>query len=184
MTATASPRALRAAIASRPLAVDSLIALGLSALSIFTLLGGGTDLGTLDPLSVTLVLLQSVPLALRRVWPAPVFIVTFTALVLQGMFMTNSYAAPLGSLIALFTVAERLDRRTSGVLALLGGLAIVWLNFYLNALPQGLSGLIQTDLAIFATWVLGTWAKERRAYVGDRRGTGDTPRARARATRR
>ena len=99
-------------------------------------------------------------------WPAPVFIVTFTALVLQGMLMTNSYAAPLGSLIALFTVAERLDRRTSGVLALLGGLAIIWLNFYLHALPQGLSGLIQTDLAIFATWVLGTWAKERRAYVG------------------
>jgi signal transduction histidine kinase len=163
---TGAVRALRTEISSRPLVVDTLIALGLSALSIFTLLGGGTDLGTLDPLSVTLVLLQSVPLALRRVAPAPVFIVTFTALVLQGMLMTNSYAAPLGSLIALFTVAERLDRRTSGVLALLGGLAIVGLNLYLNALPQGLSGLIQTDLAIFATWVLGTWAKERRAYVG------------------
>jgi signal transduction histidine kinase len=161
-----TPRAVRAAISSRPLVVDTLIALGLSALSIFTLLGGGTDLGTLDPLSVTLVLLQTLPLAVRRVWPAPVFIVTFTALIVQGTFMTDSYSAPLGSLIALFTVAERLDRRTSGVLAVLGGLGILWLNVYLNALPRGLSGLIQTTLAIFAAWVLGTWAKERRAYVG------------------
>ena len=37
---------------------------------------------------------------------------------------------------------------------------------YLDALPQGLSGLVQTNLTIFAVWVLGTWAKERRAYVG------------------
>ncbi len=163
---TAAPHTLRAAISSRPLVVDTLIALGLSALSIFTLLGGGTDLGTLDPLSVTLVLLQTLPLAVRRVWPGPVCVVTFTALILQGTLMTGSYSAPIGALIGLFTAAERLDRRTSGVLALLAGLAILWLNLYLDALPQGLSGLVQTNLTIFAVWVLGTWAKERRAYVG------------------
>jgi signal transduction histidine kinase len=168
-TAPADPstlQALRAAISSRPLVVDTLIALALSALSIFTLLGGGTDLGTLEPLSVTLVLLQALPLAVRRVWPAPVFVITFTALILQGTLMTHSYAAPLGSLIALFTVAERLDRRRSGFLALAAGLAILWLNLYLHALPAGLSGLIQTELAIFATWVLGTWSRDRRAHLG------------------
>ena len=163
---TAAPPTLRAAISSRPLVVDTLIALGLSALSIFTLLGGGTDLGTLDPLSVTLVLLQTLPLAVRRVWPGPVCIVTFAALILQGTLMTGSYSAPIGALIGLFTAAERLDRRTSGVLALLAGLAILWLNLYLDALPQGLSGLVQTSLTIFAVWVLGTWAGTGARTVG------------------
>jgi signal transduction histidine kinase len=158
--------ALRDAIASRPLVVDSLIALALSALSIFTLLGGGIDLGTVEPLSVTLVLAQTVPLAVRRIWPGPVFIATFTALILQGTLMSGTYIAPIGSLIALFTAAERLDRRTSGLMALLAGIAILWLNLYLDALPAGLSGLVQTNLTIFAVWVLGTWSRDRRAQLG------------------
>jgi signal transduction histidine kinase len=163
---TSALQTLRAAISSRPLVVDSLIALALSALSIFTLLGGGTDLGTLDPLTVTLVLFQTVPLAARRIWPAPVFVVTFAALIIQGTLITNSYAAPLGSLLALFTAAERLERRSSGLLALAAGVSILWLNLYLDALPAGLSGLVQTELAIFAVWVLGTWSGDRRAHLG------------------
>ena len=81
---------LRAQAAAQPLVVDSLLAVALSALSIFTLLAGAQDLGQVDPLNLTLLLLQTVPLAVRRRWPVAVFLVTFGALVVQVLVIQPS----------------------------------------------------------------------------------------------
>jgi signal transduction histidine kinase len=36
---------------------------------------------------------------------------------------------------------------------------------YQTGLPAGLGGLVQTSVAVVVAWVLGTWARERRAHV-------------------
>ena len=55
-----------------PLAVDAFIAFGLTALSLVTLAGGAQDLGSQDPLSLFLLVMQTLPLLVRRPagrWP-------------------------------------------------------------------------------------------------------------------
>ena len=158
---------LRAQAAAQPFVVDTLLALALSALSIFTLLAGAQDLGQVDPLNLTLLLLQTVPLAVRRRWPVAVFLITFGALIVQVLVIQNAFSAPLGSFIALYTVGQRVDRTRSGLLA--AGAALVFLLVMIEkgALPAGIAGVIQSELALFVVWTLGVWSRERQAYVGE-----------------
>jgi hypothetical protein len=105
---------IRARLPVIPWLVDATIALGLSALSLLTLTSGATDAGESDPLSVTLLLLETLPLIVRRRWPLPILAVTLAATALhaslvQGQVVNES----LGALVALFTVAERYERRVS-----------------------------------------------------------------------
>ena len=106
------------------------------------------------------------PLAVRRRWPVAVFLVTFGALVVQVLVIQNAFSAPLGSFIALYTVGQRLDRTRSGLLA--AGAALVFLLVMIEkgALPAGIAGVIQSELALFVVWTLGVWSRERQAYVG------------------
>ena len=105
---------LRTQAAAQPFVVDTLLALALSALSTFTLLAGARDLGQVDPLNLTLLLLQTVPLAVRRRWPVAVFLITFGALIVQVLVIQNAFSAPLGSFIALYTVAAHAPRGMTG----------------------------------------------------------------------
>ena len=166
-TLTRSPTltSVRAWAAARPLVIDTLLALALTGLSLFTLAAGAGDLGSYDPRDLALLVLQTLPLALRRVWPVPVFIVTFGALCLQAFVAENDYSAPIGSLIALYTVAQRLDRPRSGFLTAVVAITFVVINVQRGALPAGLSGLVQTELAILTVWTLGTWSRERHAHL-------------------
>jgi hypothetical protein len=60
-------RALAAnALAADPLAVDGTIAVGLAGLSLYALGAGANDLGPATPMNVALLLLQTLPLVLRR----------------------------------------------------------------------------------------------------------------------
>jgi signal transduction histidine kinase len=78
----------------------------------------------------------------------------------------NSIRSTLGALIALFTVAERYERRQS-VWALLITLCVLGaIIVYRTGMPAGLGGLVQTTVAVVVAWVLGTWSRERRTYVG------------------
>jgi signal transduction histidine kinase len=170
VTATPADRGaladLRARLTASPLAVDSLIALGLTALSLITLAGGARDLGQVDPLSLVLLLLQTLPLAVRRVAPVPVFVVATAATIAHAAFATDSINSTLGFLIALFTVAERFEPRRSAVAAIVSAVAVGGLIAWKAPLPASLSGLVQTELAVLVAWVLGTWARDRRAYIG------------------
>jgi signal transduction histidine kinase len=171
MSATAaSPRSLErllAGIAARPLVVDGLIALGLTALSLITILGGAQDIGSYDPLSLVLLMLQTLPLVLRRRFPMTVLAVTMGATVAHAFFATGeSLNSTMGSLVAIYTVADQYDRRRSAIAAVISGLAIAVVIVGKVGIPAGLSGLIQSELSVAILWVLGTWARERRRYLG------------------
>jgi signal transduction histidine kinase len=157
--------ALRAVLAN-PLIADGLLAAALTALSVITLLAGARDIGSYEPASIALLFLQTVPLVVRRVAPLPVLALTGTATILHALFATDSLNTTLGSLIALFTVAETHDRRVSVPAGLILGGAMGAMIGAKAGLPASLGALVQTLLAVLVAWTLGTWARERRAYVG------------------
>ena len=158
--------AIRAWIADHPFLVDTLIALGLTLLSLVTIAGGAGDFGSIQPLSLALILLQTLPLAVRRIAPVPVFLVTFGALLGQGLFAGEQFNSSLGALVALFTVAERESQRVSIAAAIVAATGITALIVGRVGLPAGLSGLVQSLLTTFVVWLVGTWAQERRRYIG------------------
>lgn len=158
-----------AALATRPLLVDVALAGGLTLLSIVTVFGGATDVGAVGGgVGFFLLLLETAPLALRRVWPVPVWAITLGATVGHFLVSTGSPStirATLGALIALFTVSERYERRQSVwalavTFILVGGIIVIRTGF-----PAGLGGLVQISVAVVVPWVLGTWSRERRAYA-------------------
>ena len=157
---------VRGRIAASPLLVDGLIAAGLTALSIITLAAGARDVGSYSQSSIALLLLQTVPLVVRRVVPLPVFIVTATATLLHAVQAEGSLNTTLGSLIALFTLGEHAERRVSMTAYAILAVGMGTLIVVRAGLPQALGGLVQTELSVLATWVLGSWARERRAYIG------------------
>jgi signal transduction histidine kinase len=157
---------VRGRIAASPLLVDGLIAAGLTALSIITLAAGARDIGSYSQSSIALLLLQTVPLVARRVVPVPVFIVTATATLLHAVQAEGSLNTTLGSLIALFTVGEYAERRVSMTAYLILATGMGALIIVRGGIPQALGGLVQTELSVAASWVLGSWARERRTYIG------------------
>ncbi len=149
-----------------PWLVDATIALGLSALSLITLASGATDAGGTDPLSVTLLLLETLPLLFRRRWPIPVLAVTLGATVLhallvQGLVVNES----LGALVALFTVAERYERRVSVMAAVILAASFAGVIVYRAGAQIAVAGFIQTMLAAVIVLALGDWARTRRQYA-------------------
>ncbi|HET7830055.1 MAG TPA: histidine kinase [Candidatus Limnocylindrales bacterium] len=157
---------LRAALGEHPLVVDALVAVGLTLLSLVTIAGGAGDFGSIEPLSLVLILLQTLPLIARRIAPVPVFAITFGALLWQGLFAGEQFNSSLGALVALFTVAERESQRVSIAAAVVGAAGITALIVTRVGLPAGLSGLVQSLLTVLVVWLVGTWAQERRRYIG------------------
>ena len=149
------------------LLIDATIAFGLSALSLLTVASGASDAGGRDPLRVGLLLMETLPLIGRRRWPIPVLIVTLAATILHAALVEGAVVnESLGALVALFTVAERYDRRVSvaAVFAVAGAFAAVIL---VRAAGEqiALSGFFQTLLAVGIVWALGDWARTRRRYA-------------------
>ena len=147
------------------LVFDTLVALGLTAVSVVALLGQASDAGNLDPLSSALLLLETLPLIARRRWPLAVFLVVAGATILHAsLAQGDSVNESLGSLVALFTVTERVDRRVSVPLAVLLGAAFAAL-ITIKSGEFGLQGFLQTMLSIGVAWALGDWARTRGMYA-------------------
>lgn len=158
--------AFRAALRSNPLIFDALLAASLVALALVSLLAGARDVGSYDSLSVALLLLQPVPLVLRRVMPITVLLVTLGMTLAHALFAVEDLSSGLAVLIATFTVAESYPRRRSAPLAILVGVAFFLLIASRGGIPAALGSVIQTELAVLAAWTLGAWARERQAYIG------------------
>jgi signal transduction histidine kinase len=156
---------LRAGLAANPLAFDALLAIGLTALSLAIIAGGAQDLGSYDPLSLILLVLQTLPLIVRRRYPLAVLVVTVLATLAHAALAREELSSTLGFLVALFTAGERLDRRVSALATVACAVAFGSLIAVRAPLPAGLSGLVQTELAIVVAWLLGTWSRERRAHI-------------------
>lgn len=158
---------IRTALSANALLVDGTIALGLTALSLIALAGGAPDLGPSGPLNLTLLLLQTVPLVLRRRFPALVLLVIFGALAGQILILPEhgDLSATFGPLVALYTVGAQLERRVSLSLAVFAGVAAALLMVSHRGLPVGLQALIQTQLAFFLAWFVGDAVRTRRLYL-------------------
>jgi signal transduction histidine kinase len=147
--------------------VDVIVALGLAGLSMVALVGGAPDVGSPGPLTVALLLLQSLPLIARRPFPLEVMLVVVSATIVQIALVPagQEFQAGLGVLVAVYTIGERLDRRTSLALTLLAGVILGILIAAKGGLPASLQGLIQTELILGVAWLVGDAARIRRLYT-------------------
>lgn len=158
--------AFRARFRTNPLIFDSLLAAALIALGLITLAAGARDIGSYDPLSVALLLLTPVPLVVRRIFPMAVLLITLGMTLAHALLAVEDLSSGLPVLISVFTVGESYPRRQSVPLALLTGIAFFSLYLVRGVIPVALGSVIQTELAVLAAWTLGTWARERQAYIG------------------
>ncbi len=158
--------AFRAAFRTNPLIFDFLLAAALVALGVITLVAGARDIGSYDPLSVALLLLTPLPLVVRRIFPTAVLLLTLGMTLAHALLAVEDLSSGLPVLISVFTVGESYPRRRSAPLAILAGAAFFALLFVRGAIPVALGSAIQTELAVLAAWTLGTWARERQAYIG------------------
>ena len=157
---------VRAALSANPLLVDSLIALGLTGLSLFLFAAG--SLGPSGLLNLTLVVLQTLPLALRRRYPVAVFLVILGSGAAQLALLPvgiGSFNAAVGLLVALYTVGERLERRVSLGLTVLAGAVVAPLMFRLWGFSVALGPTIQMEFFFGAAWFVGYASRFRRLYT-------------------
>ncbi|HET9416600.1 MAG TPA: histidine kinase [Candidatus Limnocylindria bacterium] len=160
-------RRIQPDLSPRGLLIDVAIAVGLTILALFALFAGAPDLGPEGVANVALLLLQSAPLAVRRLFPIPVFVIVFGALVLQMIILPAGaeLRSGAGPLLALYTLGERLERRVALPLVAAALVVIGVLFVGRTELPEGLQALIQTELFFGAAWFIGDSVRIRRLYT-------------------
>jgi signal transduction histidine kinase len=156
---------IRATLSENPLLVDAAIALGLTGLSMFMFAAG--SLGPAGPLNLTLVILQTVPLVLRRRYPVAVLLVIVGSGAAQLATLPegiSSFNFAVGLLVALYTVGEQLEPRASfGLTVLIGAVMAVLMFRLLGFLVLG--SIIQTMFFLGAAWFVGYASRFRRLYT-------------------
>jgi signal transduction histidine kinase len=147
--------------------IDVVVAVGLALLSLLPYLSGGRTLAPRDSLIVVLLLLESLPLLVRRRYPLEVFLVVVTASIVDVALVPQGQAitAGLGILVAMYTIGERLDRQLSLPLATLAGVVLGVLLLGRASLPSSLQAVIQTEIILAVAWLVGDAARIRRLYT-------------------
>jgi signal transduction histidine kinase len=158
--------AVRDAIRRHPWWTDSLLALFLTVISVGSVLAGSRHDGhvSADLLDAILVLLTTVPIALRRYRPLEVLAVTVGAETLLLLFSGRGQV-PVGVIVALYTVASRCERPVSIRAAEWAALPITAAVIVNNGAHVE---RVIPELALFAiAWVLGDNIRTRRAYLAE-----------------
>jgi signal transduction histidine kinase len=147
--------------------VDVAVALGLAGLSFLPYLSGSSELVSPGWLSALLLLLESLPLVVRRHYPLAVLLVIVGATIVQIALIPpgGALTGGLGLLVAVYTVGERLDRLMSLGLTALTAAIVAALFIGRGGLPDALPSLIQTELILGVAWLLGDAARIRRLYT-------------------
>ncbi len=156
-----------------PLAADGLVALAAAGLSLAQLQGAPNprDQSTLN---IALVLLQTVPLVVRRRTPFLVFAVAAGSLAVQGTLGFHSPTfAFLAVNLALYSLAAYGERR----LAILGAAAWAFLltlrlvQLIVTTWPQvavtDLSDVVDDYVLLAAAWTLGEGVRQRRMHAAE-----------------
>ncbi len=154
-------------VTPRQFLVDVVIALFLTALSFVALGAGARDLGPQGAFNLTLLLLQTLPLAFRRLFPIPVLLIVVGSIVVQitTIPLGGDLRSSGGPLVAMYTIGERVERRW-GVPLLVGTLVAFALTMAPHiTIADGLQGLIQTQLFIAAAWFVGDLLRLRGLYT-------------------
>jgi signal transduction histidine kinase len=146
--------------------VDVLVALGLALLSLVAFAGGAPGVGPASAVTVVLLLLESLPLIVRRRFPLEMMLVVVSATIVHIAIQPadQEIQAGLGVLVAIYTIGERLDRRTSLGLTILTGAIVAVLFLSRAGILDVLQSLIQTELILGVAWLVGDAARIRRLY--------------------
>jgi signal transduction histidine kinase len=137
-------------------------------LALLLVVPAATTVGDNEPeplaLFITFVLLQTLPLAVRRYRPRAVFAVTLGA-ALGTAVLTDSPTLPAGVVVALYTVAAHCDRKTALRAALATGVLLVPALLVSPRGGDGAALVIPASLLLAIGWVLGDNLRTRRAYL-------------------
>ncbi|WP_244872092.1 sensor histidine kinase [Catellatospora sp. TT07R-123] len=158
-----------------PLLRDAALALALALVAFVPPLAThGTRLGelphrSLDALAVAAALAQSLPLALRRRWPAATLAMVVAGFAVQELRGYATFAS-LGLLIAIYSAAahqHRLRRWTAGV-ATAGYLALS-IGLHVAGSANRVADYVVFYLCMAAAWLLGAYVRALRSAEEVRR---------------
>ena len=157
--------AARDAIRRHPWWSDSALALFLTVIAVGSMVVSRTRYGFAVPvLAAVVTLFTTIPIAFRRNRPLAALAVTVIAETLLLIFRPGA-GAPVGVIVALYTVAAYCERRVSIRAAALAALPITVAVIVNNGAH---TGQVIPELAVFAiAWVVGDNMRTRRAYLAE-----------------
>jgi len=146
--------------------IDVAVAVGLAALPLTSVVGGAAS-ATVDGLTVVLLLLESLPLIVRRRFPLEVFLVVVAATIVQLAVVPvgQEFLGGLGVLVAFYTVGERLERQLSVPLVVLAGVILAVVLLGRGGFPTVLQSVVQTELILAVAWLVGDASRIRHLYT-------------------
>ena len=115
--------------------------------------------------ALTLILAQTLPLALRRVTPVPVWLLVGLATGVHGASELADPPVYFGALVATYTVASVGSRRSSIMVAGVTGLAI--LAAMMAAGDASLTDVALNAVVFGTAWILGDSVRVHRAYTAE-----------------
>ena len=119
---------------------------------------------TLDVLGISLILLQTVPLAWRRRNPVATLAVSLAALFAFSLLGYFASFAAFGFLIALFTVAAHRPRRISVPVGIASGVVLLLILLFRRE-PIEIDAVLAEFMFVSAAWFLGDSLRIRREQV-------------------
>ena len=157
----------RAPVSTSHLAVDAGLAVALAALGVLAFVSGSDRVDAPPAVVVPLLLLESLPIALRRRSPVAVLLVVVAASAAHIGLQApgEEFPSGLGVLIGLYTVGERVERRISLGLLGLTSASVAALLVARTPMPDGLGQLIQTVVACGVAWLVGDAVRTRGLYT-------------------
>ena len=124
--------------------------------------------GTHDrPADIVLALVAGAPVALRRPFPLPAFVVTTVAI--AALIASGRSGLPLGTMVVLvgYMVAARASRRSSVPALVLGEIALL-AALAASGAPRNLaSQAAEVALLLALAWFVGNSVSARRAYLAE-----------------
>jgi signal transduction histidine kinase len=115
-------------------------------------------------LAVCLVVVHSLSLAGRRIWPLPVFVINVTSGLAVALLGFNPIVLGPAVLVALYTAASERGREVSlpaALLTIAGAMVALRVSGSGTQLPT----YVADAIVLFVAWFLGDSAHSRRAYV-------------------
>jgi signal transduction histidine kinase len=156
-----------------PLVTDGLLALVAAGLSLAQMQSFPIPRDR-SPLNIALVLLQTLPLVLRRRAPFTVFAVVAAAAGVQGVLgLRGPLLAFLALNLALYSLAVYGDRRLAiGGAAVWASLLTVRLGYVIvtrwpHMAVSGLSDVVDDYVLLAAAWILGEGVRQRRVHAAE-----------------
>jgi signal transduction histidine kinase len=157
-----------------PLLADGLVALVAAGLALAQLQESSIPHDRGGALNVAFVLLQTLPLVVRRRLPFTVFAVGAGSMAVQGALgLYSPTFAFLAVNVALYSLAAYGDRRRAilGVVVWTGLLSVHFIFFVVTTWPQvaiaDLYDLFNDWVLLAAAWILGQGVRQRRAHAAE-----------------